>query len=190
MEVANIDYSEGTAGINKDQATKNVKAGETYWTVEFADSEGIADLAELTQFDSDQYGTLFNLNRNINKELRERNKLEHEYVLMGYSASKNIKEMAKNRQEYFKSLQDEAALLKSQETELYKEAKETTVVDTTGAGDSLLAGFIGGLELGYDINKSLDLGLACATATVGNVGLGDIGQINKLLNTDIPEEHL
>ena len=64
---------------------------------------------------------------------------------------------------------------------IYKEAKETTVVDTTGAGDSLLAGFIGGLELGYDINKSLDLGLACATATVGNVGLGNIEQINKLL---------
>ncbi len=49
-------------------------------------------------------------------------------------------------------------------------ARETTVVDTTGAGDALLAGLLWGLSCGCTAGRSLDLGLAAAAEAVATLG--------------------
>ena len=52
-------------------------------------------------------------------------------------------------------------------------------VNTVGAGDSMVAGFLAGVKGGYD--HALRLGLAAGGATASAVGLGDAATIEKLL---------
>lgn len=49
-------------------------------------------------------------------------------------------------------------------------AHDAAVVDTTGAGDALLAGFLWGLSSGCGAKRSMELGLAAAAETVGTLG--------------------
>lgn len=46
----------------------------------------------------------------------------------------------------------------------------TTIVSTVGAGDSMLAGFVYGLELKESVERCLAIGTACSTITISNDG--------------------
>ncbi|MFD2204591.1 carbohydrate kinase family protein [Kiloniella antarctica] len=52
----------------------------------------------------------------------------------------------------------------------YFQAKTVDVVDVTGAGDSLIAGTLSGISRGYDLEHSLQLGLATAAFTLKKQG--------------------
>ena len=54
-----------------------------------------------------------------------------------------------------------------------------TVVNSVGAGDSMLAGFISGLEQGFD--NALKIGTACGGATAFSEGLASREKIGELL---------
>lgn len=58
-------------------------------------------------------------------------------------------------------------------------ALPVTPVNTVGAGDSMVAGFITGVEKGYDY--ALKLATACGGATAGAEGLATAGEIGRLL---------
>jgi len=47
---------------------------------------------------------------------------------------------------------------------------KTTIVDSTGCGDSYCAGFIKGLSLGWDLEKSGMLGTACGALVISGLG--------------------
>lgn len=47
------------------------------------------------------------------------------------------------------------------------------VINTTGAGDSMLAGFLAGIERGYSKHKAMLLATACGSATSFSVGIAD-----------------
>lgn len=53
------------------------------------------------------------------------------------------------------------------------------VVNSVGAGDSMVAGFVAGLENGYE--AALKLGTACGGATAFSEGLGERALIDRLL---------
>lgn len=53
-------------------------------------------------------------------------------------------------------------------------------VNTVGAGDSMVAGFVAGYELYKDYKKALDLGTAAATATVNSIALATKDEIYKI----------
>lgn len=55
-------------------------------------------------------------------------------------------------------------------------------INTVGAGDSMVAGFIAGYLLYGNFEKALQMGAAAATATVKSVSLGTKEEIDKLLN--------
>ena len=56
-----------------------------------------------------------------------------------------------------------------------------TVRNSVGAGDSMLAGFLAGIEKGYDY--ALKLGTAAGGATAFSDGLADKEKIEELLKT-------
>lgn len=47
---------------------------------------------------------------------------------------------------------------------------QTTIVSTVGAGDSMLAGFVYGLEQKHDLDDCLAIGTACSTITISKDG--------------------
>jgi len=55
-------------------------------------------------------------------------------------------------------------------------------INTVGAGDSMVAGFMAGYLLYGNFEKALQMGAAAATATVKSVSLGTKEEIDKLLN--------
>lgn len=57
-------------------------------------------------------------------------------------------------------------------------------INTVGAGDSMVAGFIAGFELYGDYEKALDLGTATATATVNSISLATKEEIDKILRQE------
>jgi sugar/nucleoside kinase (ribokinase family) len=64
---------------------------------------------------------------------------------------------------------------------------ETTAVDATGAGDAFRAGLLYGLLQGFDLPRSLSLGVACGSLKVRNLGaattLPDLREIEALANS-------
>lgn len=58
-----------------------------------------------------------------------------------------------------------------------------TVVNSVGAGDSMVAGFIAGCIKQNDYDYALKLGTACGGATAFNSGLATVQQINEVFNT-------
>lgn len=68
------------------------------------------------------------------------------------------------------SLGAEGAVLVTRETALYAEALDTDVVDTVGAGDSLFAGVLAGLDRGDSEADALRTGIAVAGAVVSTQG--------------------
>lgn len=63
----------------------------------------------------------------------------------------------------------------------FREAFKGTVVNSVGAGDSMLAGFLAGAEKGYD--HALLLGSACGSAAAFSEGLAEREKIDRLLST-------
>lgn len=58
---------------------------------------------------------------------------------------------------------------------------EGKVLNTVGSGDSMVAGFIAGYELGNDYTYALKLGSACGNATAFSKGLAKKDDIYKLI---------
>ncbi len=79
------------------------------------------------------------------------------------------------------SLGGDGALLLD-ETGVFHRAKAfpVTPVNTVGAGDSMVAGFLAGVDRGY--GYALRLGLACGSATAGSEGLATRDTIHALLS--------
>lgn len=82
---------------------------------------------------------------------------------------------------------DGALLLDSNGRVHVMPAPDGTVVNTVGAGDSMIAGFIAGMESGGDYAYALRLGTACGGATAFSMGLAQPDDIRKVLAT-LPEE--
>jgi 1-phosphofructokinase len=56
------------------------------------------------------------------------------------------------------------------------------VVNSVGAGDSMVAGFLAGFLQTSDYEYALKLGTAAGSATAFSVGLGTAAQINNLMH--------
>ena len=68
------------------------------------------------------------------------------------------------------SMGKEGSLLVSLEEAIKADAIETKVVSTVGAGDSMLAGFVFGLEKEMSLKQSLAFGSACSMLTISVAG--------------------
>lgn len=75
-----------------------------------------------------------------------------------------------------------AALLDEQSKEHFMKAVSSKAVNTTGAGDSMVAGFIAGFSESGDYDYALSLGTAAGSATAFSEGLATKEQIYTLLN--------
>ena len=75
-----------------------------------------------------------------------------------------------------------AALLDEHGKEHFMKAVTGKAVNTTGAGDSMVAGFIAGFAESGDYNYALSLGTAAGSATAFSDGLATKKQIYTLLN--------
>ncbi|MDE6424972.1 MAG: 1-phosphofructokinase [Ruminococcus sp.] len=62
------------------------------------------------------------------------------------------------------------------------EAPSGTVKNSVGAGDSMLAGFLAGLEKSGEYNYALALGTACGSATAFSGGLAEKSEIMRLFS--------
>lgn len=56
------------------------------------------------------------------------------------------------------------------------------VINTVGAGDSMVAGFIAGYQLFHNYEKAFQMGIAAATATTNSIFLATKEEIYKLFN--------
>jgi len=68
------------------------------------------------------------------------------------------------------SMGKDGSILVTEEQSFKGEAIETTIVSTVGAGDSMLAGFVFGLEKEMSLRQCLAFGSACAALTIGVEG--------------------
>ena len=56
-------------------------------------------------------------------------------------------------------------------------------INTVGAGDSMVAGFIAGYQMFHDYEKALQMGIVAATATTNSMALATKDEIYKLLDS-------
>lgn len=77
---------------------------------------------------------------------------------------------------------DGAALLDENGKQHYLPAYSGKTVNTVGAGDSMVAGFLAGYEQTGDYEYALKLGSASGSATAFSEGLADIELIKRVLN--------
>ena len=64
---------------------------------------------------------------------------------------------------------------------VYKsEAPKGTVLNSVGAGDSMLAGFIGQYEINQDFQKAFQMGLACGSATAFSLDIANRQKIDEV----------
>ncbi len=63
-----------------------------------------------------------------------------------------------------------------------KSLNEKKIVNTVGAGDSMVAGFVAGYELFHNYENALKMGIAAATATVNSIFLANKEEIYKFLD--------
>lgn len=76
------------------------------------------------------------------------------------------------------------AILLDQNNKIHTiKAPKGKLVNSVGAGDSMVAGFIAGFIQNNDFDYALKLGTVCGSATAFEYGLANSEQINKLLNT-------
>jgi 1-phosphofructokinase len=93
-------------------------------------------------------------------------------------AAANLQEMG--AQNVLVSLGGDGALLLDEHGKFHRcPAHPITPVNTVGAGDSMVAGFLAGMDKGYDY--ALKLGLACGGATAGAEGLATAESISALM---------
>ena len=79
------------------------------------------------------------------------------------------------------SMGEKGSVLLDENGKSYKKdiIKNRKVVNTVGAGDSMVAGFLAGYLKYKNYEDALNLGIAAATATVNNVYLGTKDEINE-----------
>ena len=81
------------------------------------------------------------------------------------------------------SLGERGALLAAEDGNIYKmRAPSVEAVDTTGAGDSLLAGFVAAVSQGQEMSFALALSVAAGSATAGKVGIADGESVLSVLS--------
>ena len=96
------------------------------------------------------------------------------------SAAKELWNMG--AQNVLVSLGSDGALLLDESGCVHKrESFKGEVLNTVGAGDSMVAGFVKGFLDSRDFDFALKLGSACGSATAFSVGLASIDKINELL---------
>lgn len=78
------------------------------------------------------------------------------------------------------SLGSEGAMLITKNEFYFIKPPIIEVKNTTGAGDSMLAGILYSLSLGNDLRKSLEWGVACGTATTLNYGTALCSKIDVM----------
>lgn len=82
------------------------------------------------------------------------------------------------------SLAKDGALLVDEQNQIHRMGvAEGTVVNSVGAGDSMVAGFLGGYMKTKDYDYALKLGTACGGATAFHSGLATKEEIEEVLNT-------
>lgn len=82
------------------------------------------------------------------------------------------------------SMGGQGSILLDEKGNLYKKevVSISKKINTVGAGDSMVAGFVAGYELYGNFEKALDLGTAAATATVNSISLATKDEIYKIFN--------
>lgn len=88
------------------------------------------------------------------------------------------------------SMGSKGSILLDEDGKLYKKEviSISKKVNTVGAGDSMVAGFVAGYELYGNYEKALDLGTAAATATVNSISLATKDEIYRILNQENRKE--
>lgn len=95
------------------------------------------------------------------------------------SAAQKLQNMG--AQNVLVTLGSQGAILLDAKGKIYqKSAKKIKAVNTVGAGDSMVAGFLVGLIKGSDY--ALNLGTAAAAATASSMGLGSAEKIAEFMN--------
>lgn len=82
------------------------------------------------------------------------------------------------------SMGEKGSVLLDENEKKYKKGiiKNRNAVNTVGAGDSMVAGFLAGYLKYKNYEEALNLGISSATATVNNVYLGTKDEINEYFN--------
>lgn len=76
---------------------------------------------------------------------------------------------------------DGAILVDSKEKIYYSKAPKGKVVNTVGAGDSMIAGFIAGYNRSGDIGQAFKIGIAAGSASSFSMELATLEEVNNLL---------
>jgi sugar/nucleoside kinase (ribokinase family) len=81
----------------------------------------------------------------------------------------------------------EGSYVQSRTEQVYVPAFEANVVDTSGAGDAWVAGFLAGIVKGWDLESAARLGSAtgarCVTAIGTTTGLGSFDETVAFMRT-------
>ena len=90
----------------------------------------------------------------------------------------------KGAQNVLISMGSKGAILIDENGKAYKRKALNTnkIINTVGAGDSMVAGFIAGYELFSNYEKALQMGIAAATATASSIFLATKEEIYKLFD--------
>ena len=117
----------------------------------------------------------------VNKEELEETfnkKIETKEEIIIYA--KKLQE--KGAQNVLISLGGDGAILLTEKNEIYySNTPKGQVVNTVGAGDSMVAGFVAGYLKKKDYKEALKLGIASGSATAFSAGLAMNEEINGLL---------
>lgn len=89
------------------------------------------------------------------------------------------------------SMGKNGSLLVSEHEAIRAGTVPTTIVSTVGAGDSMLAGFVYGLEQNHELEDCLAIGTACSTITISTDGYPrlDLGEVLKIAG-QVPVQRL
>lgn len=80
------------------------------------------------------------------------------------------------------SLGKEGAMLLAEDGSIFsQQPPEGKVVNSVGAGDSMVAGFLAGLERSGDLQKALRMGIAAGSATAFAEWLATVGEVAALM---------
>lgn len=80
------------------------------------------------------------------------------------------------------SLAEKGAILLTDQGVYFAEAPQGNVLNSVGAGDSSVAGFIYGFLQDHTFETALTFAVACGSATAFSEGIGTRGQVYSLLN--------
>ena len=74
-----------------------------------------------------------------------------------------------------------AILVTTEEKEYYSKAPKGKVLNTVGAGDSMVAGFIAGYEQSGDFEQAFKMGIATGSASSFSMNLATAEEVASLL---------